>query len=214
MVCLSADINVLIPQMELIQSLRLEHLNVSEVIYTNGWIHFACCSLPLVLFFLASLSLFTLFLPTQVPCSAPLFCPPSFPPHVERMTSSCSHLGGFCLCCEQCSFLTERGPDSAAVHSSCSGCASESCGRQACASGAAHMALCSSKNRLWLIRITPQLEKRHRESALCEEGKEWLWGPWGPNLHKYCYSALYPQALHVFSLLLLCISSRKSLSSV
>lgn len=73
-VCLSADINGLISQMGLIQSLRLVHLSVSEVIYTNGWIHFSCCSAPLVLFFLASLSRSILFLPVQVSRSALLLC--------------------------------------------------------------------------------------------------------------------------------------------
>lgn len=113
------------------------------------WINFSCCSAPLVLFFLASLSCFILFLPVQVLCSALLLCPLLFPPYVERMTSSCSHLEGLCLCCEQNSFLTETGPDSAVVHSSCSGSASESWGRQPCASGAAHMALWRSKE--WAV---------------------------------------------------------------
>lgn len=70
-----------------------------------------------------------------------------FPSHVGRTTSSCSHLEGLCLCCEQNSFLTERGPDSPLVHSSCSGSPSESWGRQPCASGAAHMPLWRGKEQ-------------------------------------------------------------------
>lgn len=119
--CLSADISALMPQMELIQPRRLVHLSLSEAIYTNVWIHFSCCSAHLGLLFCAVLSRSVLFLPVQV-CTPPLptacgedeilLQPPRSPrPGAETL-------------------VPEREADSALVHSSCSGSASERCGRQ------------------------------------------------------------------------------------